>query len=38
MRLVTYLTEIDLGIPASSSHSFMTFSWQSIPCGCDSSN
>lgn len=31
----TYSLDIDLGIPASSSHSFITFSLQAIPWGCN---
>lgn len=27
--------DMDLGIPASSSHSFIRFSPQAIPCGCN---
>lgn len=33
-----YLLENDLGIPASSSHSFITFSPQDIPLGCPHTN
>lgn len=35
--MITYVLDIDLGIPASSSHSFTTFSSQDIPCGCNKS-